>query len=245
LIIEETLKVSEGLQMPLIIAIERRNGSRASIGKKAVYFRISQYLSKAEQDAQIEKFRQWALKHLSKKADAIQKYLEKNYSNGETITVRGKNFLLNIIETDNQRFQAKICDGNIFIKLPRQAADKLKKRNTRILIIKCLGNFFYTEIANRLIELNHLHFKKRIQKFSLKYMNTRWGSCLAVKGAISISSRLLLAPAEVMDYVLIHELAHMVHMNHSKNFWAEVARAMPDYKTHEKWLRENDYHADF
>jgi predicted metal-dependent hydrolase len=245
MITESKLKVSEQLEIPLFIVVERRNGSRASIGKKAVYFRISQYLNKTEQENQIEKFRQWALKHLSKKADAIQQYLEKNYSHGETITVRNKNFLLHIIETDNQRFQAKISYGNIYIKLPQHAADKLKKRNTRLLVIKCLGNFFYVEIANRLIELNNLHFQKRIQKFSLKYMNTRWGSCHAAKGAISISSRLLMAPHDVMDYVLIHELAHLVHMNHSKHFWSEVARVMPNYKEKEKWLRENDYHADF
>jgi predicted metal-dependent hydrolase len=242
---EETLKVSDSLQMLLIISIEKRRGSRASIGKKAVTFRISQYLSKAEQEIQIEKFRQWAVKHLAKKADVIQQYLSKQYRDGEAITARNKTFLLHIKETDTQKFRAKISEGNIHIHLPQHATTQAKEKNTKTLIVKCLANFFYMEIANRLIELNNLHFKKTIKKFSLKYMNTRWGSCHAPSGTISISSRLLLAPAVVMDYVLIHELAHLVHMNHSKHFWAEVARVMPDYKVHDKWLNENNYGADF
>jgi predicted metal-dependent hydrolase len=244
-VIQETLSVSDTLQLPLIISIERRNSSRASIGKKAVTFRISQYLSIAERDIQIEKFRQWALKHLSKKADDIQQYLAKQYRHGDTLTARNKNFVLHIIETDEAKFRAKIAEGNIYIKLPKAASPTIKERNTKTLVIKCLGNFFYMEIANRLIELNNLHFKKTIKKFSLKYMTSRWGSCHAPSGTISISSRLLLAPKEVMDYVLIHELAHLVHMDHSKHFWAEVARAMPDYKVHDKWLNENNYGADF
>ena len=47
------------------------------------------------------------------------------------------------------------------------------------------------------------------------------------------------APIEVLDYVVVHELCHRLHLNHSKEFWAEVARIIPDYKKHEKWLKEN------
>jgi len=50
---------------------------------------------------------------------------------------------------------------------------------------------------------------------------------------------LILTPKDVVDYVIVHELSHIKEMNHSRRFWAEVERMMPDYKKHEKWLKEN------
>ena len=67
---------------------------------------------------------------------------------------------------------------------------------------------------------------------------TRWGSCSA-SGSLSFSWRLILAPPEVADYVVIHELVHTVHHNHSKRFWKGVEAVIPDYQEHRRWLREH------
>lgn len=67
---------------------------------------------------------------------------------------------------------------------------------------------------------------------------TRWGSCSSNK-TLSFSWRLMLAPPRVLDYVVIHELCHLTHMDHSKDFWALVASVDPDYKEHRQWLKEN------
>lgn len=67
---------------------------------------------------------------------------------------------------------------------------------------------------------------------------TRWGSCSSNK-TLSFSWRLMLAPPRVLDYVVVHELCHLTHMNHSKEFWTLVASVDPDYKEHRKWLKEN------
>lgn len=66
---------------------------------------------------------------------------------------------------------------------------------------------------------------------------TRWGSCSG-KRNLNFNCLLMLAPEKVRDYVVIHELCHLKEMNHSKLFWAEVAKIMPDYKIYEKWLKE-------
>lgn len=71
----------------------------------------------------------------------------------------------------------------------------------------------------------------------IRDQRTRWGSCSA-RGTISINWRLLLAPYEVMDYVVIHELCHLLQRNHSVHFWREVERVMPSYEQHTRWLRE-------
>jgi predicted metal-dependent hydrolase len=64
---------------------------------------------------------------------------------------------------------------------------------------------------------------------------SRWGSASA-RGTISLSWRLLLAPLEVLDYVVVHELCHLRELNHSRRFWALVATARPDYETQKRWL---------
>ncbi len=244
MIIEEQLQISDTFSFPVIITIEHRRNCRASIGKKAVNIKIAQWLSKEKKTEQIEYFKQWALKHLKPKAEIIADNLNKVYRHGDVLMVRNQTFQLHIQQLPRNNYKGKITAGNIFIEMPEVAIAEEKDDIIRTLVMKTLANFFYMEIANRLIELNEKFYQKRITKFSLKYMTTRWGSC-SHKGGINISSRLLLAPNDVMDYVLIHELAHLVHMNHSAAFWSEVVRAMPNYKEKEKWLRENDYNADF
>jgi len=68
----------------------------------------------------------------------------------------------------------------------------------------------------------------------------RWGSCSA-RGNLNFSWRLALAPLEVIDYVVVHELAHIIHRNHSKRFWALVSKLYPNYKTCRKWLRHDGH----
>ena len=69
---------------------------------------------------------------------------------------------------------------------------------------------------------------------------TRWGSCSG-NNAIRFSFRLIYANADVIDYVIVHELAHVKHKNHSKNFWREVEKYAPDFKSHRAWLKKHAY----
>ena len=73
-------------------------------------------------------------------------------------------------------------------------------------------------------------------RITIRNQKTRWGSCSS-KGNLNFNCLLMLAPREVLDYVIVHELCHRKEMNHSPRFWAEVAKIDPDYKKHEKWLK--------
>ena len=75
-------------------------------------------------------------------------------------------------------------------------------------------------------------------RIAIRTQRTRWGSCSG-KGNLNFNCLLMLAPEAVRDYVVVHELCHRKEMNHSKAFWAQVERAMPDYRTHRKWLKDN------
>ena len=75
-------------------------------------------------------------------------------------------------------------------------------------------------------------------RISIREQKTRWGSCSS-KGNLNFNWRLIFAPEEVVDYIVVHELAHRKEMNHSRAFYNVVASVLPDYKVQEKWLKEN------
>lgn len=75
-------------------------------------------------------------------------------------------------------------------------------------------------------------------RITIRSQRSRWGSCSS-RGNLSFNCLLMLAPAEVADYVVVHELCHRKEMNHSAAFWAEVARVLPDYRDRKRWLKEN------
>lgn len=90
-------------------------------------------------------------------------------------------------------------------------------------------------IPNRVKELASEHWFE-YNNIRITGAEWRWGSCSS-KRNLSFSFRLILTPLEVIDYVIIHELSHLKHMNHSRAFWNEVRSMMSDYKEKEKWLK--------
>ena len=78
------------------------------------------------------------------------------------------------------------------------------------------------------------------RNITIREQKTRWGSCSSEKN-LNFNWKLILAPPEVLDYVVVHELCHLKEMNHSKAFWDEVGKVMPNYETHKLWLKENGW----
>lgn len=98
------------------------------------------------------------------------------------------------------------------------------------------------------------HLSARVDFFTKKFFlnysrvkinsaKTRWGSCSS-RGNINFSWRLIMAPPQVVDYVVIHEIAHLKHKNHSQKFWNFVAEMMPDFAQHRKWLKKHGFLLD-
>ncbi|MDI6736762.1 MAG: SprT family zinc-dependent metalloprotease [bacterium] len=97
----------------------------------------------------------------------------------------------------------------------------------------------YQKIKERVDWYSKL-FGLKYNKFGITNAQKRWGSCSA-KNNLHFSLRLIMAPLNVIDYVVIHELAHTKEKNHSKRFWNKVRTMLPDYQESKKWLRKNGH----
>lgn len=234
----------DGVEIPLRIHSERRKNIRIATGKSRVNLRLPQFLTKKE----INKYLDWAKNWMEKQYkedDAFQAlYTPKIYNSGDTFQIRGESFTLSITEEDRQSHTAKIKDDIINIKLSIHDSKQHTQKAIKHLLSRVLSHRYLPEITKRVHDLNHEFFGKEIKNVKLKYNTSNWGSCSS-SGNINLSSRLLFAPQEVLDYVIIHELAHTYEMNHSSKFWDLVRKAMPDYKEKEKWLKVNRAECDF
>ncbi len=83
-------------------------------------------------------------------------------------------------------------------------------------------------------------YKLKVNQVRVKEQKTLWGSCSS-KNNINLNYLLIMAPMKVIDYVIVHELVHTIHKNHSAKFWQKVETIMPNYKDARYWLKENGY----
>ncbi len=169
--------------------------------------------------------------------ETILKYPQKlpqRYINGEKVMYRGSYFLLNINSTDANK--VIINYENIFnIQVPRCLSEEEKEAAVKQALIDWKREQVYFDI----LKLAQIYADKlNVQPKSIKLSQQKraWGTCSS-KGSIRINWRLADAPLPVLEYVVAHELTHLLHHNHSKDFWQALSNIMPDYKQRKSDLK--------
>jgi len=156
---------------------------------------------------------------------------------GQELLILGEPVRLVICRTCERRGSVRVCEREMTIAVPQTVSDERLGQAARGLLRQWLSNEALKIVRERLPE-----FARRLgvspAKVTIKDMKTRWGSC-GRNGNISISYRLVMAPPEVMDYLIVHELCHLLEPNHSKEYWALVAGIMPEHRRHRVWLKEH------
>lgn len=205
----------------------RKNGS--------VYVSANEHVSAATIDA-------FVLSKSNFINNAIAKFKEiehykpepKQYISGESFYIQGHSLRLQV---DMASRESVHSDGS-YIYLRVKDPDDLQRRERlvkRFLHRECVVVFTQT-----LDQLYPLFAKYGVGRPTLRIrdMETRWGSCLAKKGIITLNTRLLEAPQNCIEYVVMHELCHLIHPNHSKSFYSFLAMLMPDWKERKHMLEQ-------
>jgi predicted metal-dependent hydrolase len=221
---------------PVCILIEKRKTSRASIGRKGVYIRIPEHLPSNEKQKHIRRFKDWAYRKLLTNPQLSKRKEQIRYANGDTIRIRDESYTIMITHKDKKTSSGRIVGNEVRLSLSSKLRGENLRRHVSILLNRCFAKWKLRDLEERVSMLNDRFFGFTFGRVSWKNTKSRWGSCSPC-GNLNFSTRLLLAPEEVMDYVIIHELAHIRFADHSKHFWRLVSGAMPSWKEKRKWLR--------
>jgi len=236
----------EGKEVPFKIFVEKRKSVRVSFGKTAINLRVPSSLSHGAKEIHYQKAVDWVRKKARKNPDVLIPYEMEDYDAKRHLFIYGRELGINISyqnrKTGRGDYDPKT--ETIQLVLPADIEGLEKNKMIKQLLSRVCTQLFLPSITKRVHKINDACFHKQIKSVNLKYNSSNWGSCSSANN-VNLSTRLLFAPNDVIDYVIIHELAHLYEMNHSKRFWNIVAQVMPNYKEKERWLHENGRLCDF
>lgn len=174
--------------------------------------------------------RLWILKKQEQAKEKYKKVYSKGFVNGEGFLFLGNSYKLYIVDN----FEVSLIFNKKNFVLSKKFSNKAKEA-----FIKWYKEQAYKKFLERAAIYSKI---SGITYDKLKITNARkrWGSC-SVKGNLNFTWRLIMAPLQVIDYVIVHELVHIKEKNHSKNFWNNVRIILPYYETQKKWLKENGH----
>ena len=230
---------------PVMVYFEKRTSARAAVGTKQLILRCPQQMNKKQRAETWAWFVEWVRQLEKEKPNALKHFHHKIYQNGMVLDVGERNYRLYLTYDDRKTATGHLASPNrIELKLPLGLDNYSSNKAIKTLCSRIVAQDFLPAIKARVLALNKQFFQKEIRDVRLKYNSSNWGSCSSNK-IINLSTRLLFAPKAVIDYVIIHELAHLIEANHSHRFWKLVADAMPNYKEMEKWLKDHGKDCDF
>ncbi len=180
----------------------------------------------------LRKKRRWILVKLAEYGKVQPLAVEKELKSGDSISYLGRH--LKVIKRSNpgKTDNVKLEKNRLLVNL--------NARNGRLNLVV---QWWYRQQAESLIKKRADELCPRLGvtygRLSVRGAKTRWGSC-SRKGNLNFNWKLMMVPEPVIDYVIIHELAHLKEMNHSKRFWKLVAEHCPQWRQHRQWLNDHE-----
>lgn len=184
--------------------------------------------SDADPETFLQDHAEWVLEKRAKYEEYLEAVPERRFEPGETFPYLGESYEL-VVES---RSASQIEDGAI-----RLAAHHVEQTSIK----QALRQFYRRkarEMIEKLVEEHAANMDVEYEKLEIRNQRTKWGSCSS-SGTLGINWRLIMAPPEILEYVVIHELAHLQESNHTKEFWRLVGKYDPDYAEHADWLEDN------
>ena len=177
-----------------------------------------------------------ALKRVRHRVQTTPSLAPTLYVEGATVPFQGRQIPLTIQPGSAKRLRVQFSNQRFVAYLP---SNQLENSSEQIkTALEVWMKHHAKQLALQLIEKHSPKHQLFPRNLRIKTQKTRWGSC-GPRNDINLNWLLLLAPPVIMEYVVIHELCHIKHKNHSQDFWQLVATHMPDYLQHRRWLKQH------
>ncbi|MGL5615162.1 MAG: M48 family metallopeptidase [Sarcina sp.] len=174
----------------------------------------------------------WIYENIKKIKTKNDFLLIRSYNEGDKFLFQGQKLDLKLIETP-LNLATNIEKEKLIVYID----NKNHKEKIKLKIYN-----FYKNQALSILQDRVIHFQKYFQhkpkQITIKNQKRRWGSC-TYDNKLLFNWKIIMAPKEIIDYLVVHEMCHMEHKNHSKDFWSEVESILNDYKSSKLWLKEN------
>ena len=180
----------------------------------------------------------WITQQLYKMRSIRTQAVARELINGESLLYQGRSYRL-AIEIDEALKKASV-------KLDRGLFQVRSRSDDPAMVRKLLVAWYRGKAAEKAEERLHYFAPKlgvAVPAFQIKDQLKRWGSCTA-KGQLIFNWRCAMAPAPILDYIVVHELCHLLESQHTARFWNLIRAIMPDYETRKQWLMENGVKLD-
>jgi len=159
----------------------------------------------------------------------------KEYVNGENFTYLGRNYRLKLDE--NAKGDVKLKDGYLVVPYKKGVSQSENDEH-----IKQALEAWYQKLAHKKLSEKTKRYAAILgvepTSVDVKNYTARWGSCSA-NGHVSYNWKIIIAPHAVVDYIVVHELCHLIEHNHGPKYWKQVANVVPNYMEHREWLKVN------
>lgn len=186
----------------------------------------------------VDEFRPWIERKRDEVKDRLRKKRLRRFADGETIPFLGETLRLSVVESDRPAMEPVVRQGDtLVVRISAGLNPTSRSAVVRYAVIRWL-----LDAARDVLHEHHVSASRRVGKSArrvvVKDMATRWGSCGPDRN-MSLNWRLVFAPPDVIDYVLVHELCHIEHPNHSRRFWQKVQSHCEKWREGRTWLRRH------
>jgi len=231
----EAVTTIGGRKIPYrVVHSKRAKRLRVTVSGAEVTVTLPAGVRVGEAEKMLQQHATWLLKQLDR---APSKRAPAKILPADVILLRGEVKRVEVIAEAERQSRVRVDEvkDRLVIRVPRTTAGNRKAgRSLAVPWLKAQARDEIEATAKKQAARMGVSFRS----ITIRDQKTRWGSC-SNRGTLSFNWRLVMAPPAVLEYVVIHELAHLKQANHSKAFWQVVAQYCPDYKTARAWLRSN------
>ena len=157
-------------------------------------------------------------------------HMEKVYDHGESFLYLGNTYPILISQdTDIKKDNVVLEENKLHVYVKQQEDERIKQALKRFYYRQCKA------LVEKRVQFYQSNFRVKPRSIRISDSKSTWGTCDSMR-QLTFNWKLAMAPLKVIDYVVVHEMCHMVHMNHDRSFWRLVGKIIPDYEQRENWL---------